>query len=110
MAAGLGCRPKGRPDAKALRLLDWLEATCTTWDAGGQHWSDERVIVFTEYRDTQVWLEQLLTSRGLGGERLALLYGGMDGDARERIKGEFQHPPDRFPLRILLATRYSHHG
>ena len=85
---------KGRPDAKAERLLDWLEATCTEVDAGGQRWwNDERVIVFTEYRDTQNWLEQLLTARGLGGDRLALLYGGMDAVARERIKGEFQHAP-----------------
>jgi superfamily II DNA or RNA helicase len=107
---GWAAGAKGRPDAKALRLLDWLEATCTTWSADGQHWNEERVIVFTEYRDTQVWLEQLLTARGLGGERLALLYGGMDGDARERIKGEFQHPPDRFPLRILLATDAASEG
>jgi len=55
-------------------------------------------------------LEQLLTARGLGGERLALLYGGMAGDARERIKGEFQHAPNRFPLRILLATDAASEG
>lgn len=102
---------KGRPDAKAERLLDWLEATCTDIDdTGDRRWNDERVIVFTEYRDTQVWLEQLLAARGLGGERLALLYGGMDTDARERIKGEFQHAPDRFPLRILLATDAASEG
>ena len=107
---GWAAGAKGRPDAKALRLLDWLEAACTTFDATGQHWNDERVIVFTEYRDTQTWLEQLLTARGLGGERLALLYGGMDAEARERIKGEFQHAPDRFPLRILLATDAASEG
>ncbi len=102
---------RGRPDAKAERLLDWLEATCTEVDEVGQRWwNDERVIVFTEYRDTQTWLEQLLTARGLGGDRLALLYGGMDADARERIKGEFQHAPDRFPLRILLATDAASEG
>lgn len=102
---------KGRPDAKAERLLDWLEATCTDIDdTGDRRWNDERVIVFTEYRDTQVWLEQLLTARGLGGERLALLYGGMDTDARERIKCEFQHAPNRVPLRILLATDAASEG
>lgn len=102
---------KGRPDAKAERLLDWLEATCTEVDDTGQRWwNDERVIVFTEYRDTQAWLEQLLTARGLGGDRLALLYGGMDADARERIKAEFQHSPERFPLRILLATDAASEG
>lgn len=109
--SGWASEAKGRPDAKAERLLDWLEATCTEVDDSGQRWwTDERVIVFTEYRDTQTWLEQLLTARGLGGDRLALLYGGMDADARERIKGEFQHAPDRFPLRILLATDAASEG
>lgn len=102
---------KGRTDAKAARLLDWIEDTCTQLDSDGQRWwNDERVIVFTEYRDTQNWLEQLLAARGLGGDRLALLYGGMDADARERIKAEFQHSPDRFPLRILLATDAASEG
>jgi len=109
--SGWANEAKGRPDAKAERLLDWLEATCTELDASGQRWwNNERVIVFTEYRDTQNWLEQLLTARGLGGERLALLYGGMDADARERIKGDFQHAPDRFKLRILLATDAASEG
>jgi superfamily II DNA or RNA helicase len=109
--SGWASEAKGRPDAKAERLLDWLEETCTDVDEDGHRWwNDERVIVFTEYRDTQVWLEQLLTARGLGGEGIALLYGGMDADARERIKGEFQHSPDRFPLRILLATDAASEG
>ena len=109
--SGWASGAKGGPDAKAERLLDWLEVTCTEVDQHGQRWwNDERVIVFTEYRDTQTWLEQLLTARGLGGDRLALLYGGMDADARERIKGEFQHAPDRFPLRILLATDAASEG
>jgi superfamily II DNA or RNA helicase len=101
----------GRPDAKALRLMAWLEETCTSLDEDGQRWwNDERVIVFTEYRDTQRWLAELLTARGLGGKRLALLYGGMDADERERIKAEFQHDPARFPLRILLATDAASEG
>jgi superfamily II DNA or RNA helicase len=108
---GWAAEARGRPDAKAAELLDWLEATCIELDDTGQkRWNKERVIVFTEYRDTQIWLEQLLTARGLGGDHLALLYGGMDGDARERIKGEFQHAPGRFPLRILLATDAASEG
>ena len=34
--------------------------------------------MFTEYVDTQNWLAGLLGARGLGGDRLGLLYGGMD--------------------------------
>lgn len=105
---------RGRADAKAQRLLDWLEQTCIQTDDAGQRWcNDERVIVFSEYRDTQVYLEQLMAARGLAGdqgERLALLYGGMDPVARERIKAEFQHHPSLRPLRILLATDAASEG
>jgi hypothetical protein len=60
--------------------------------------------VFTEYRDTQLWLADLLQARHLGGEGLQLLYGGQDERERERIKNAFQAPPERSPVRILLAT------
>jgi superfamily II DNA or RNA helicase len=89
-----------RIDAKARRFLDLIESTCRP---DGQ-WNDERIIVFTEYRDTQVWLADLLQARGLGGQQLEILYGGQDGDEREGIKNAFQAPPDRAPVRILLAT------
>jgi superfamily II DNA/RNA helicase len=89
-----------RIDAKARRLLDLIESTCRP--AG--RWNDERIVIFTEYRDTQVWLADLLQARGLGGQQLELLYGGQDEDERERIKNAFQAPPDRAPVRILLAT------
>jgi superfamily II DNA or RNA helicase len=89
-----------RIDAKARRFLDLIESTCRP---DGQ-WNDERIIVFTEYRDTQVWLSDLLQARGLGGQQLEILYGGQDGDEREGIKNAFQAPPDRAPVRILLAT------
>jgi superfamily II DNA or RNA helicase len=72
--------------------------------------SDERVLVFTEYRDTQVWLAGLLGARGLGGDRLGMLYGGMDDAQRERLKDAFQASPDRHPVRILLATDTASEG
>jgi len=99
-----------RSDARADVLIDWLTATCRT-AAGG--WNDERVIVFTEYRDTQKWLVDLLLTRGFGGpggERIATLYGGMDSDDRERTKNEFQAHPDRSAVRILVATDAASEG
>ena len=102
---------KGRPDAKADALFAYLEDTCRPLGRdGARHWNDERVIVFTEYRDTQKWLEKLLAARGLGGERLDLIYGGMDQDRRERIKSEFQADPSLSPVRILLATDAASEG
>jgi superfamily II DNA or RNA helicase len=96
----------GRPDAKTQQLLDHIDA----WLRPGGRWNDERLIIFTEYRDTQNWLDQLLRDRGVPGERLAVLYGGMDTDARERVKAEFQADPAATPVRILLATDAASEG
>ena len=94
------------PDAKALTLLDWLDATLKP----GGVWSDERVVLFTEYRATQSWLADLLTARGLGGDRLRLIYGGQDDEERQHIKDAFQASPDQDPVRILLATDAASEG
>ncbi|MGI8682435.1 MAG: DISARM system SNF2-like helicase DrmD [Mycobacteriales bacterium] len=97
-------------DAKARALIDYVVAVCKGGDPDGP-WSDERVVVFTEYRDTQRWLADLLDRYGLAeGGRLELLYGGMDAEARERVKGDFQKPPDLHPVRILLATDTASEG
>jgi superfamily II DNA or RNA helicase len=101
---------RNRPDARADVLIDWITETCRTSSGG---WNDERVIVFTEYRDTQKWLVDLLLTHGFGGaggERIATLYGGMDSDDRERTKNEFQAHPDRSPVRILVATDAASEG
>lgn len=95
-----------RSDSKANALVAELEEICRP----GGEWNHERVIVFTEYRDTQRWLAELLASRGLGGERLGLLYGGMDTARREHLKAAFQAAPDRDPIRILLATDTASEG
>jgi superfamily II DNA or RNA helicase len=97
---------EGRPDAKAVRLLKYLDAVCRP----DGHWTHERVVIFTEYRDTQLWLQQLLSSHGLGEDRLALLYGGMDGVERERLRLAFQAEPTEHPVRILLATDAASEG
>jgi superfamily II DNA or RNA helicase len=102
---------KARPDSKADALFAYLEATGRPVGPDGQpHWNDERVIVFTEYRDTQKWLQGLLAARGLGGDRLELIFGGMDQEHRERIKSEFQADPSLSPVRILLATDAASEG
>ena len=96
-----------RADSKARQLLDWLDEHIRP---DGQ-WSDERVIIFTEYRDTQAWLQNLLAARGFTeNERTLLLYGGMKEEDRERIKAAFQARPDESPVRILLATDAASEG
>ena len=60
-------------DAKARALIDFLDGVCKT---NGQ-WNEERVVIFTEYRDTQRWLKDLLEKYDLGE-------GGRAGTAARR--------------------------
>ena len=97
-------------DAKAFALISYLVGVCKDGKPAGA-WNTERVIVFTEYRDTQRWLAEVLERYGLGDQgRLELLYGGMDDDERERVKDDFQKDPDLHPVRILLATDTASEG
>jgi superfamily II DNA or RNA helicase len=96
-----------RPDAKARELLHWID---THLRPNGK-WSQERVIIFTEYRATQKWLYEILATQGLAqDERLMLLYGGIDAQERERVKAAFQAHPDVANVRILLATDAASEG
>ena len=99
-------KAKNRVDAKAKAILDWLERHLKTDGS----WNDKRVILFTEYRGTLVWMEQILSSNGYGGERLSILHGGIDQDEREEIKAAFQAKPADAPVRILLATNAASEG
>lgn len=94
-------------DSKAEAFVRWLKEIVKP----NGKWSDERVIIFTEYRATQNWLQTLLAAEGLTeGERLMTLYGGMDDDLRERVKAAFQADPQQSEVRILLATDAASEG
>lgn len=95
-----------RTDAKASAILSWLDDHLKD----GESWTNERVILFTEYRATQQWMLEILASHGFGGERLALIYGGMDPKEREGVKSAFQANPSESPVRILLATDAASEG
>jgi SNF2 family DNA or RNA helicase len=100
-------RAAHRADAKAKALIDLIEQTCRPDGT----WNDERLIVFTEYRDTQRSLLDLLAARGLTDEgRTLMLYGGMDVEERQEIKAGFQADPAQSPVRILLATDAASEG
>ncbi|MBT7790556.1 MAG: helicase, partial [Calditrichaeota bacterium] len=65
-------KSKNRVDTKAAAIIEWIESHLKT----GGEWNRKRVILFTEFRATQVWMEQILTAHGFGGERLMLIHGG----------------------------------
>ncbi|MFH8756609.1 DISARM system SNF2-like helicase DrmD [Streptomyces atroolivaceus] len=98
-----------RPDAKFVALRDWLDGiVCKDGPAGD--WEPDRVIVFTEYRDTQRWLFDRLIAAGYPADRIAQLYGGQKPEEREHIKTVFQEDPSLSPVRILLATDAASEG
>jgi len=97
---------RNKPDSKADAILNWLSDHLK---ADGQ-WNSSRVILFTEYRATLSWLEQILTSHGYGGDRLMILHGSLDQKDREPIKAAFQANPQDSPVRILLATDAASEG
>ncbi|MEJ7788113.1 MAG: DISARM system SNF2-like helicase DrmD, partial [Solirubrobacteraceae bacterium] len=93
-------------DARTTRLLDWVQEHVKP----GKRFTDERVIVFTEYRATQRYLQERLAARGISGHRVELLDGTTDADERERIKSQWQEPPADYPVRVLLATDAASEG
>ena len=86
--------------------MDWLKVNLK--DAG--NWTNTRAILFTEYRATQQWMQEILAAQGFGGKRLELIYGGMDQNEREAVKAAFQAHPSESPVRILLATDAASEG
>lgn len=98
---------EAQPDAKARELIKYLKAICKP---DGERWTSERVVVFTEYRDTQLWLLNLLRQEGLGADGVAELHGGMRTEDREQLRLAFQKDPTEHPVRILIATDAASEG
>ena len=74
--------------------------------------TDERLIVFTEYKTTLDYLARRLRER-YAGERILTLFGaggsgGMDETGRENVKAAFNDPAS--PVRILVATDTASEG
>ncbi|MCF7838474.1 MAG: DISARM system SNF2-like helicase DrmD [Candidatus Marinimicrobia bacterium] len=105
--SGYATRADCMADSKSRKLVDWLKQELKPHG----EWSDERVIIFTEYRATQKWLFNLLAAEGLAeSNRLMMMYGGMQLDDREKVKAAFQAHPSKSPVRILLATDAASEG
>jgi len=98
-----------RPDAKFGAFRQWLDPVVCPQGPRGD-WTKERVIVFTEYRDTQRWLYERLIAAGVPEDRIAMLFGGQDEEQREHVKSVFRESPELSPIRILLATDAASEG
>ena len=99
-----------RADAKTKRLMDWIGEVCFP----DGEWNNERVIVFTEYRATLNYLDEILTAphpdRPSMTGRVEVFHGSLDSDERERIIREFNYNPHKTRVRVLLATDAASEG
>lgn len=91
----------GRPDSKLEALLALLEGVLKI---DGLGFSDERIVIFTEYVNTLTWLKDVLEAYGFGGDRIAVIDGSTDAETREILRARFTADPKSEPVRILLAT------
>lgn len=69
---------------------------------------DERLILFTEYKDTQDHLLTRLREAGYAGHAVRAVYGGMSRGERDEIKKAFNDPDS--PMRILVGTDAASEG
>jgi hypothetical protein len=113
------------PDAKTLALLAWIRHHQCRGAIPGRvakdldrarrtAWERRRVIVFTEYGDTERYLHRMLTAAIEGTDdaerRILKFHGGMSDETRDEIQRAFNAPPAEHPVRILLATDAAREG
>lgn len=91
---------ESRADSRLDELLKFLDSVCRP---DGEHFSTERVVVFTEYAHTVDWLNRVLNQRGYK-DRLAVIQGSTPPEDREYIRSQFTEDPSKEPVRVLLAT------
>lgn len=111
-----------RPDARVAWLIEWMRGHCcpgirlpgNASPQPGANWSPLRLIIFTEYEDTARYLRTQLEAAFAGTDRaesrLEVFHGPTPPEKREHLKRAFNDPPDRDPLRILIATDAAREG
>lgn len=102
----LASRLKDNPDSKVKALISWIDNNLKE----NGRWNRERVVIFTEFKDTMDYLTDQLKAHGIEEDRILQLYGGMEMGHRETIKAMFEADPDESPARILVATDAASEG
>lgn len=88
----------GGRDRKWEELSGLLQEEARMFDAGG---SREKLIIFTEHRDTLRYLAEKIGSLLGNPEYVAVIYGGMGRDERRKVEERFKQ--DKL-TRVLVAT------
>ena len=103
-------------EAERVKVAGLLEKAKKLFDAGEEskfeklrevlaapHYRDEKLIIFTEHRDTASFLVRRLEGLGFTG-RVALIHGGLAYPERERQVELFRRPADQGGASYLVAT------
>lgn len=97
-----------KPDARIRWLSQWIGQNMID----GNSWTDRRLIIFTEYEDSRVYiqrqLQRLLPDEPDQDQRIVAFTGVTSIDRREAIKRAFNSA--RSPLRILICTDAAREG
>lgn len=121
--AALADQSRALPDARVRQLVQWIRQLCLTSNKSQlttdnrqptTPWNSTRLIIFTEYDDTKRYLVQQLSAAlaetDRAEARIAVYHGPTPPEEREAIKLAFNAPPDRHPVRILIATDAAREG
>jgi superfamily II DNA or RNA helicase/DNA-binding transcriptional regulator YiaG len=107
----LADKARFQPDGRVKKLAEWIRAE-QLMDA--KHWTETRVIIFTEYDDTKRYLlnqlNALIEGSDRAEERIAVYHGPTPAAEREAIKKAFNADPKHHPIRILIATDAAREG
>jgi SNF2 family DNA or RNA helicase len=114
----LADRARHAPDEKLKKLFEYIERhmlePAGRGAPGRRDWTTHRILIFTEYDDTLVYvrrhLEAFLQSTTDPAERLAIYKGSTSLEERQEIKEAFNADPAAHPVRILLATDAAREG
>jgi len=86
-------------DSKAAKLLEFIRGIL-------KEDPQEKIIVFTEYRDTLDYIYDLLLENGFQPEQIATIHGGMSMPERQTQEAHFAAPG----VPLLLATDAASEG
>jgi SNF2 family DNA or RNA helicase len=92
-------------DTRFDKLFEWIQANLMK---KGKFHADERLIIFTEYKDTLDYLVARFKKLGIDEPVLQTLFGGASPQHRRKVKDEFNDPSSQ--LRILVATDAASEG
>ena len=110
VALGLNKQPVVQVKPKFDVRFDRLQELIGKELRNAEQWkTDERLIIFTEYKTTLDYLVNRLNAEyGADDGSVCQLYGGMNENEREVVKQAFNDPDS--PVRILVATDAASEG